>query len=284
MTYTIRQRDYRLRVDTLDVSGLHCAFDVTRTKTKEPNTAEITIYNLSAEHRKQIENLSLKEKVGGKKVKTGGKILVELEAGYVGSRSLLFRGHLRYAVSAKNGGTWETKIEGDDGGKNVSEAEVSRSFPAGTQVSTVVRACAQALGVGTGNLADLEATLRTEGGTTFTGGTVLFGKAASELDRVLRSCGYRYSIQNQVLQITRPGRSLTVTAVRLTGDVVPSPVINPDGTINVDAPILPDLYPGSRVQLDTEARKGLHGIKEVNYVGDTSPGGDWLAKLTCIAP
>jgi hypothetical protein len=262
MPTSIYGKDYRVRIDTIEVSELDVLFDITRDTTKAPNTGAITVYNLSAEHRKQIENLSLREKLGGKTVKTGGKIRVEVEAGPIGARSLIFRGDLRYAKSEPQGADFATLIEGDDGGKSVVNGHVARAFPAG-------------------NLAALEASLRTQGGATFSGGTVLFGPADKELDRVLRSCGYRYSIQNGVLQITRPGKPLTVSAVVLTGGEVPTPTINPDGTIEVLAPILPELYPGGQVLLQTETKRGQFGIIRVNYVGDTSADGqDWHARLT----
>jgi hypothetical protein len=278
--YRLFDRDYRIRIDTIEVSELDCAFDITRTVKRQPNTSSIRIYNLSSEHQRQIENLSLKEKNGTTTVRTGGKIRVEIEAGYVGSRSLIFRGDLRFAETKQEGPDFVTEIEGDDGGRSVLGASVSRSFPAGTSVATVVRACASALGVGTGNLADLEATLRTEAGATFTGGTTLFGPADKELDRVLRSCGLRYSIQSGNLQITRPNRPLQVQAVLLTSNEIERPTANPDGTIQVVAPILPELYPGGRVQLETSNKRGLFGILEANYVGDTSADAqDWHVNL-----
>jgi hypothetical protein len=281
MVTSIYGKDYRVRIDTIEVSDLDVVFDITRDTTKAPNTANITVYNLSSEHRQQIESLSLKEKQGGKTVKTGGKIRVEVEAGPIGARSLIFRGDLRYAKSEPEGPDFATMIEGDDGGKSVLGGHVARAFPAGTPVATVVRACAGALGVGTGNLAALEASLRTQGGATFSGGTVLFGPADKELDRVLRSCGYRYSIQNGVLQITQPGKPLTVSAVVLTGGEVPTPTVNPDGTIEVLAPILPELYPGGQVLLQTATKRGQFGIIRVNYAGDSSADGqDWHARLT----
>lgn len=283
MTYRIFDRDCLVRVDTLEVSGLDLSFDITRTVKRQPNTSSVRIYNLTRAQQEQIENLSLKEKVGTSTVLTGGRIRVEIEAGYVGSRSLIFRGDLRYATTTQEGSDFVTEIEGDDGGHSALNAKVSRSFPAGTPVATIVRACADALQVGVGNLADVVAQLRTEDGTTFSGGTVLFGPADKELDRVLRSCGFRYSIQNNNLQITRPGRPLLVQAVLLTEDIIERPTANPDGTVHVSAPILPELYPGGRVQLETRNKRGLFGITEVNYVGDTSAGSnDWHANLKLV--
>jgi hypothetical protein len=271
-SYRLFDRDYHVRVDTIEVSELDVAFDIVRTVKRQPNTSSVRIYNLSPEHQKQIENLSVRKGVG--------KIRVEVEAGYVDSRSLIFRGDLRFAETKQEGSDYVTSIEGDDGGRSTLNATVSRSFPAGTSVATVVRACAQALGVGQGNLADVEATLRTDAGSTFTAGTTLFGPADKELDRVLRSCDFRYSIQSGNLQITRPNRPLQVTAVLLTSNEIERPTANPDGTLEVVAPILPDLYPGGRVQLETASKRGLYGIIEANYVGDTSADAqDWHVRL-----
>lgn len=267
-------RDWRVTVDGLRLEGMDVAFKVEKSTKKEPNTCELRIWNLSSAHRQQLEGLSVKGK------NAQGRIRVEIEAGYVGRRHLIFRGDLRRAVTKREGPDLVTEIEGDDGGFSLLRAQVDKSFPAGTPVHYVVQGCARALGVGVGNLAELASDLRTQGGGTFPTGTVLSGPASVELDRVLRSCGYRWSVQNGVLQLQRPGRALGTVAVLLTSDtgLIGRPSADADGTLSLQALLIPDLYPGARVKLDTEDLKGVYGIEKAVYTG-SSHGQEWYADL-----
>lgn len=266
-------RDWLITVDTLRTSGLDCSFSITKDTTRKPNKCSLEVFNLPREFRDHLDGLSVR----GKKAK--GRIRVELEAGYQGSRSLIFRGDLRTAESTQHGGTWSTKLEGEDGGRALLQSRVSRGYPPGTPVLTVVRDCAAALGVGLGNVEAL-ATRTTRGGATFRQGTTLSGNAAEELTGVLRSCGLTWSVQDGVLSVLQAGQAVATTAVRLSAGtgLVDTPKPSPDGTISARALIVPGLYPGGRVFLDTDRIRGTFGIKRIVYKGDTA-GRDWYADL-----
>lgn len=267
------QRDWLITVDTLRTSGLDCSFNVVKDTTRKPNKCSLEVRNLPEDFRDRLDGLSVR-------AKQRGRIRVEIEAGYSGARSLIFRGDLRTAESEQSGGTWTTRLEGEDGGRAVLQARVSRGYPPGTPVLTVVRDCAQALGVGLGNVEALAAAARTRGGATFRQGTVLTGNAAEELTGILRSCGLTWSVQDGVLSVLRAGQPLAATAVLLSAGtgLVDAPKPSPDGTISARSLIQPGLYPGGRVMLDTDKIRGTFGIKRINYKGDTA-GRDWYADL-----
>lgn len=260
------RRRYRLRVDAFDVSSLDIAFEVEKSIKREPNKAAITVRNLPPELRQFLAQLSTKKKKGP------GKISVSLEAGYVDGTSLIFRGDLRTSVSERDdGGTWTTKIEGEDGGRAVLWSRVNRSFPPGTRVDAVVLACASAMGVDPGNAQAALAGARLEnGGDVYTAGTVLSGPAPDELDGVLRSVGFSWSVQNGVLQVLRRGRAAQPNALLLTGasGLVGAPSRASDGTIKFKTLLIPDLWPGRQVALREEQLSGVYRVTKAKYTGD----------------
>jgi hypothetical protein len=269
------KRAWKVKVDTLQFSELDISFEVEKTGRREPNKCSLKIWNLTRDHRRQLEALTVR--------RGQGQIRVELEAGYQNQLGLIFRGDLRRASSHREGPDVITEVEGEDGGRAVLWGRVNRSFPAGTPVETVLRACAEAMGVGMGNLAEASAGARLEGGgNTFAEGTVLSGPAAEELDHLLRSMGLRYSVQNGVLQILQRGQALQTTAVRLspTTGLVDSPEVNADGTVSATCLLNPDIYPGRQVQFDSVDLAGTYRVEKAKYQGD-SFGGEWYIHMEC---
>ncbi|MCK4718807.1 MAG: hypothetical protein KAT70_09075 [Thermoplasmata archaeon] len=268
-------RTYQLTVDTIRFTGLDISFEVEKSTKHEPNKCKISVFNLTRDHQRQLEGLSVR--------RGQGHIRVELMAGYAGDNSLIFRGDLRTAKTLRDVADAETKLEGEDGGRAILWARINRSFPAGTRVDQVVRACAQAMGVGLGNTDELTRDARLqEGGNVFSEGTVLEGSAANQLTHILRSVGLRYSVQNGALQILRRGEPLQATAIRLSSGtgLVGSPEVNADGTVAATCLMLPDLYPGRRVQFEGENLSGTFRVERANYLGDTL-GDAWYIKMEC---
>lgn len=266
------QRQWRIRLDTIETSDLAVAFEVDKTLKAEPNKCTVSIWNLTPDHRAHLERLSTNKKKGK------GNIRVEIEAGYKDNTSLIFRGDLRNAKSTRDGADIVTQLEGEDGGRTVMLSRVQRSFPPGTPVKTVVEACAESLGIGNGNLSQVPISGK------FPEGTVLSGVASDELARVLRSYGYTYSIQNGVLQVLQRGKALQTTGYLLTDStgLIAAPVPNFDGGIEVQTMLIPDLYPGRRIMVDSTYFKGQLRINACKYTG-SSHGDEWSILMQCKA-
>jgi hypothetical protein len=270
----LRDPYYALTLDTLKITGLTVEFDIEKSVKRSPNTAVIRVRNLSQEQRDHLSSLSVN------RAKGLGKIRCELIAGYKDEHELIFRGDLRNASHTREGATWVTQVEGEDGGRSQLKARVNQTFPAGTPVATVVLACAAALGVGPGNLPSLAAQLSTRGGKIFPAGTVLSGQASEELYHLLASCGYTYSVQNGALQVQKAGKALLSVGALLseaTG-LVETPSVNPDGTVSAKTLIIPNLYPGARCVLASAAVQGQYQIRSIKYTGNSFTK-DWYASL-----
>lgn len=272
----------------LRTEGLYLDFQIEKSLAQEPNKAAITVYNLSAEHRKAVEDLSTydplvkaktRPNANAHKVPKTGKIRVELEAGYEDFSGVIFRGDLRWARSTFSGGTWATEIEGEDGGRTYLASRISQAFPAGTTAYNVVTACADAMGLGRGNLANVADKLA----WAYSHGTVASGWAAEELAGVIRRSGLRYSIQNGALFFENIALRTELPALVIAPDsgLVGYPAKDANGLVTFTSLLHPDLAPGAYVALQSSHISGNLKIYRVTYSGSVDKS-EWYAKCECL--
>ncbi len=273
MSVALFKRAYRCTVDTVQISELDCSFKVVRDlKAKSPNTAEIEIRNLSEAHRRQMEQ--------------NKTVRVHLEAGYqkpdgaapaeFSTMSLIYAGDLRQVGTTWEGPTSITKISTGDGEAKHRKARVKRSYGPGTSIKKVIQDLAAALGVGAGNLSKLGAAEFAKVGAVFSGGTVTSGSAADELDRLLTSAGYEYSIQDGNLQILPRGQALAGKAVVLSAasGLIGSPHITSDGVLHGKCLMVPDVFPGRLIEMRSKGVVGFFRLSRCEYTGDMD-GTEW---------
>lgn len=247
---------------------LKVTFKVTRTTKKEPNKAEVAIYNLKEENR-----IALQEK----------KIPTTIEAGYIDNVSQIFSGDLEFGENKKDGNTWITTLQAGDGSQKFKSARINTSLKGPAKVGDVLKTAADALGLNPGNLQDAISKGSLRGALKeFTNGSVLSGKAEQQVDKVAKSMGYKWSVQDGSLLFLGPddfvGDSATVLAPG-TG-LVGSPEPGEKGLVKCRSLLQPNLMPGHRIQLQTAAIDGFFRIEKVVFSGDTQ-GGDWYADLEC---
>ncbi len=259
----------RQRLGLRDEEGssiLKVTFSVTRTIQKEPNKATVSIYNLRKDNR-----IALQEK----------KLATIIEAGYVDNTSQIFSGELEFGENKQDGRNWITTLQAGDGVRKYKESRINTSFKGPAKVTDVLQAAAKALGVDLGNLGDVAGSLR-GALTEFTNGMVLSGKAEKQLDKVAKSMGLRWSIQDGKLQFLGPDQFVGTIATRLapgTG-LIGSPEPGEDGVIRVRSLLQPNLLPGQRVQVQSAEVDGFFRIEKVIFSGDTW-GNDWFADMEC---
>ena len=269
-------RDWRLQVGELVVEKpLRVAFTLQRSIRSQPNTGTIRVFNLTRSSQAIIGEAR--------------EAAVKLEAGFVDGRSQIFLGQVARArtnqsppvITARDALEVVSTIEVVDSGPNYRRARVCQTFQTDVSVLTVLRACVDALGVGEGNLSEVEAFAELEGGqTVYPEGTVLAGQASRELARILRSYGLRYSIQHGAIQVSQRRRALQTQAVRLataTG-LVGTPEVGTGGRVTAISLLTPELWPGRRVVLESERIEGQFLVRSITYEGD-SHGDPWYATL-----
>lgn len=261
-------RRCRVQVDTLGLEGFDVRFEIQKSLApKTPNSVELKIWNLNADHRQQLQEYE--------------KVYVSVEAGYESGMSLLFRGDLRDVVSSRQGPDWITTVTSDSG-RRARKARLVRSFAPGASVSSVLQAAARAMGVRLGNTAERTVAAKIAGtqAAKFFNGYAVAGAIDEELDRLARSCNLEWSIQDDELQFLDYGEPLQQLAVKLTAQtgLIGSPEPGNKGITEARCLIIPDLYPGRRCEVQSEHVRGIYRIETTKHTGSTF-GPEWYCDL-----
>lgn len=199
-------RAYRVVVGNIEIdartgvgsTSLRVAFSVERDHKRQPNNAELAIWNLSSGSRQALAKLPT--------------VPVQIEAGYADGVGTIFLGDLRAARSRREGPDIITRVSAGDGEAKIRTARISRTFKAGTPIGDVLGQLGSALGVKPGNVAAFRAATLRNGGRTLTRSLTISGSVFDELERVTSSCGLDWSVQNGELQIRDRTRPATGTA------------------------------------------------------------------------
>lgn len=279
---TLFKRKWEIIVDDLDLTNVDFSFRVDKNTKAEPNKLEIKIYNLSPDHVAQVTKRA--------QAKGSKGVNVRLSAGYVDNMHLIFDGDAREISTVHNTADRVTTIAAHDGGRAYRESRIGQSFAPGASVSSVIVACAKAMGVGIGNANEASVGASVNGlGSAFPNGITLAGRASDQLSRVTRAAGLTWSIQNSVLQLQKNGQPLQTTSVRIASDagMVGSPSVEMDSNVTgaaakkkkptlvkVRTLMIPGIYPGRKVVLDTNEYNGGYQVVEALFTGDTA-GNDW---------
>lgn len=262
------RRVAKLSINAADLSDLRVAFSIKKTLTKEPNTAEIRVWNLSAESRKAIADRHLP---------------VILSAGYAESVGVVFRGDLRFVSHERVGPDWVTKLNCGDGEKSITGDRISRSFGPGTPASQVLLSVKAALnGVSAGNFDQAVAGIT----GVFENGVALAGDAFAQAEKIARGRGFTLSVQDGALSLIPENGAEAGTATLLTPEtgLVGSPEIaSPEKVgapvkVKVKSLLQASLRPGRAVDLRSAAIAGLFRVDAVNHQGDTH-GSDWFSDV-----
>lgn len=268
-------RVYSLQVEDMTVTELHVQFTVKRSlSAKVSGRCDIAIHNLSEETRKRLHAMR--------------EVYVSLEAGYTATGlSLIFRGDLSEAWSARDATQWITTITSDDGGKKKKSARVQRTYVQGTAITKIITDIAAAMGVGVGNAATVAANARywKTGQAAVGKGITTSGDAVAQLDRITRSCGLSWSIQDGQLQfLPTRAAALPDPPILLSpqSGLIESPELGKDQLVKARTLMLPGLYPGRQVELRTRYVAGVYRIDTVTYKGEWL-GGDWGTELELSA-
>lgn len=278
--------------------GLDVDFDIKKTLYPEPNSCSLTVFNMAPDFRRQLEQLNLydpkKVKGANQNATVGdsvqkrstsvsrapktGNIRVEIFAGYKDVTPLVFRGDLRRAISKHSGPEVATEIEGEDGGRSILSSRVTMSFPSNTELFEVVRNCADAMGVGLGNIREVREKLR----AVYSHGTTLNGSADLQLKQALRRANLTYSVQDGVLHFHDPAQGQIVRGALVdeAHGLVLSPERDATGALIVTMLMIPEIHPGAYIQLKSKDYSGAYLIKAVNTKG-SSYGNDWYHICEC---
>lgn len=245
---------------------LRVVFKIEKSLAKDPNTAEIAIYNLREATRGLLSQKG---------------ILTTLEAGYAGRPHTLFRGKLDYGATAKNGSDWISDFESTDGGKENRRQRINVSFKT-IGFKDAIRAAADAMGLGLGNIEEKIAQGNIRGALTeFAGGLVMSGQAAPQFDKLVKSFGFEWFIQDEQIFILEPTGVLEPTKVielNQGSGLIGSPQAGDDGTVEARSFMIPSLQPGRKVRIKSQLVDGFFRVERSVFLGDTW-GQDWYSDI-----
>jgi uncharacterized protein YwbE len=248
--------------------GLRIKFTATKTLKKEPNTAEISVFNLSKETRSKLH---------------GHGVKVFIEAGYAGKAGLfrVFSGDVRTVDHVRNGPDWETVFKCGDGERAFQYARINESFAEGTPLPKAVEKIVNKMGIGSGNLQKELGKLS----GTLNQGFAASGSTARALDQILKSVRKTWSVQDGEFQILDRDATLdeTVSIISSSSGMVDSPEMGkPDkkkgpSKVAIKSLLIP-MKPGRRVKLESDRYNGLVRVVSCTFSGDTH-GGDWYTEI-----
>ncbi len=250
-------------------TGLGVSFDVERSLSRHPNTANIKVYNLGETNRGRVHE------------QKHYPVQLSVGHGVAGNLTMIFSGDLRKAQTAKEGNDFVTTVEAGDHERAVRRNRVNETFGPRASVRDAAQALVRAAG---GQAADVPDTLTTliTGAQQFVGGAVFSGQAATELDRFAQSTGHELSFQDGRPQLVPRGQASSRAAVLLNYDtgLISAPTRDTKGRVLARALIVPDLLPGRAVEFSGVAVSGQFRIESVKYSGATFSN-DWYADLVC---
>lgn len=273
MSDPLFHRDWKVIVDGLDVTGLRIQFKASKSSTKEPNNLDLQITNLSATSRG--------------KMKAKG-MLVVLEAGYLNTRAVIFSGDSRICDHKHEGANWTTKLQCGDGERVYQFSRVNKSYAAGADVKQVVTDCARAMSVNLGNLTEAlnNNTLPIQ---SFEYGYACHGNAQQNFDRLIRSLGLTWSIQQGALLVAKKNEQAIQEVVVLSAatGLLGSPEHSPpskektQSMLKCRSLLNPKIRPGVILRLDANNVKGDFVPVKVDHEGD-SHGARWETVIEAV--
>lgn len=248
------------RWETTAHGGLRITFDVKKTPKSKPNTAKVTIYNLSPESREFIAS--------------GQEI--QIEGGYQDGIDILHRAKITHVSSRREGNTWITTIESSDG-RDTAKSVFSASFAPGATPREIFDKMLEDVresGTATGFIDGLM-----DGGKGFEQGFVVNGTMEEALDKLVARQGGEWSFQNGDLQITKPGGHTNAEAWLLspTTGLENAPEKTKTGA-TASCRLNGLIAPGRLIAIESDTLTGYYVAQSVDHTGDTH-GDDWTTKI-----
>ncbi len=277
---TLSKRKLSVQVDTILIEGvqspgLRVVCKAVKTLKPQPNTCELTIYNLSPAHRASLT-----------KAKTP---TVVVSAGYTPTGAFnnptpavtqIFYGQALHVRHFKRGADIVTVVTNTDSGDKAQKARVHQSFGKGAKAGDVLKALTKALDVKIGNLAEAVRKLNAgKGASIYAEGCTLDGHAPHYLNELCRSAGLEWSIQDGTLQILEVGKALAARAIVLDESLlIGTPSVSSKNVVEGTTFIQADMLPGRQVQVQHPFVTMAARLEKCTYEFDSYES-DWYVNF-----
>lgn len=258
----------------LRITSLKMKFDIDKDGDKNANSAVFWVWNLSDTTR-------------GKLKKEFDRL--QFEAGYKDENNvgLIFDGHISDIVHERDNVDIITRIECGDGDKGLRCGTVSKSFDKGTSIKTLIKHAQSGMpDVQEGELRGIDKLPATDRPV------VMMGPAFRELDKLGRTHGFLWSIQNGALECCPVNESFDdVVVISKNTGMIGKPSVTDTGII-VQTLLNPKLavYRQIEVRSDTlemNGQQSRYRISALKFSGDNGIGdkpGDFIAEIYAEDP
>lgn len=254
---------------------LRVDFSVERTLDRDPNTADIAIYNLSDDSRSAIQR---KEYLGD--VSTASD--VQLSAGYINNLLRLFKGGVQQVTHRRDGPDRVTYIEAEDSKAILTGSRVSQTYQGPISLRQVLDNIIQCSGLDKGNVETaLNSELRPGAGDyNFSTGYSFSGKCSDALEELFSMLGLRWSVQSgQILALTdRLTSQAKEITIKEANGMVGSPEVGDEGYVSVRTLLEGKIEPGASLIIESEEINGRFRADKVVHSGSTW-GNDWYTTV-----
>lgn len=250
-----------------EITDLRVQFHITKDLAKSPNIADVTITNLAASTRADLETKPLN---------------VQIEAGYDDVYRFMFLGDLRFGMTKLDGPNWHTLLQLGDADCHYRWARMNKTYAENTSVKTILKDAAKSMGMELPKDVQEDPVLDKVVG----GGVLAYGATRDKLTQFLAPYGYSWSLQNGQLRVLRDDRTHADTYKEIneengmigTPEFGSPPQSGKPPHMTVDMLLYPELNPGDKVLLTSKVKTGFFRIERVDHTGDTH-GREWTTKL-----
>lgn len=245
--------------------ALHVSFSIEKCDVESPNTAKVQVWNLSNENLKILD---------------GKDCVVELKAGYDNSNALILVGNVTSVITTPENADRMTEIEVMDGRVELRDTTVSISLNGSVNCKDVYNQIASKMGMSIVFAGDLSF-------KTMSNGFSYTGKAKNALQKIAKYCGHCWTIQNQVIQITWPGRAVNTRGYLLNSETglisIPKRITIGSNSKNEESQtgweveyfLNGAIGVNDIVQLQSSTANGYYRVYKVTFDGDNLEG-DWV--------
>lgn len=171
------------------ISELHINFSVEKADVASPNTAKISLWNLNPAHKAALEEKDC---------------IVTLNAGYRGNTPMVLTGTVTNVVTEDDGADQKTTIDVLDGRKELRDSYITLGYLQSTDSKLILQDAAGQIGLS----------------ITFSQGASFkplesysyVGLAKNVMDKVCASNNLTWTIQNGIIQVTKPNEPISTVA------------------------------------------------------------------------
>ncbi len=247
-----------------EVTALDMEFKIEKKLQKNPNTAQVVLYNLNESSRAFCEKKPLH---------------VRLDAGYGTNIHRLWIGDMTFSSSRLDGTTWKTTIEIANGERAYNHARCNRSFQKASATSKttnldIINEVANAMEMSINTPQEVFDQLRNK---AIQHAKAIRGPARNSLDKILKAEGLEWSIQDNVIQILKPEqlRSDQAHLINQSTGMVGSPEYNAPkkpgekAVVKIRVLLHAGLVPGQKIKLESDSVTGVFRLEAVTHTGST---------------